>query len=184
MEEFWDIYDIDRNRTGRTMRRNDWNMKPGDYHLTVLGVLRRPDGRYLITQRVATKSWAPLWWEVPGGGVRAGETPDEAVRREVAEETGLDVKDAAGGYVFSYHRDNPDEGDNYIVDIYRFTMDFDEADIRLQEEEANDFRLATAEEIRALADEGIFLHYQSIRRVFEDEVRENDATADTDDSDK
>ena len=35
--------------------------------------------------------------------------------------------DAAGGYVFSYHRDNPDEGDNYIVDIYRFTMDFDEA---------------------------------------------------------
>ena len=76
MEEFWDIYDINRNRTGRTMRRNDWNMKPGDYHLTVLGVLRRPDGRYLITQRVATKSWAPLWWEVPGGGVRAGETPE------------------------------------------------------------------------------------------------------------
>ena len=36
--EYWDIYDVNKQPTGRTMKRNDWNMKPGDYHLTVLGV--------------------------------------------------------------------------------------------------------------------------------------------------
>ena len=34
--EYWDIYDEKKERTGRTMARNDWHMKPGDYHLTVL----------------------------------------------------------------------------------------------------------------------------------------------------
>ena len=35
-DELWDIYDENKKLTGRTMKRNDWNMKPGDYHLTVL----------------------------------------------------------------------------------------------------------------------------------------------------
>ena len=62
--EYWDIYDINKQPTGRTMQRNDWHMKDGDYHLTVLGVICRPDGRYLITRRNASKVWAPLCWEV------------------------------------------------------------------------------------------------------------------------
>ena len=53
--EFWDIYDINKNRTGRTMRRNDWTMAPGDYYLSVLGVVRTPDGRFLITRRAMDK---------------------------------------------------------------------------------------------------------------------------------
>ena len=27
--ELWDIYDENKQPTGRTMRRNDWHMKPG-----------------------------------------------------------------------------------------------------------------------------------------------------------
>lgn len=37
--ELWDIYDENKERTGATMKHNDWNMKPGEFHLTVLGVL-------------------------------------------------------------------------------------------------------------------------------------------------
>ena len=122
--ELWDIYDENKRLTGRTMQRNDWNMKPGEYHLTVLGVIRHTNGRYLITKRVMTKSWAPGWWEVSGGGVMAGEDSRTAVLREIREETGLDVSDWEGGYLFSYRRDNPKEQDNYFVDVYRFTGDF------------------------------------------------------------
>ena len=87
--EFWDIYDENKKPTGRTMKRNDWCLKDGEYHLTVLGVVGRPDGTFLITKRVMTKAWAPGWWEVSGGAAQAGEESCEAVLREVKEETGL-----------------------------------------------------------------------------------------------
>ena len=51
--ELWDIYDADKKLTGRTMKRNDWCLKNGEYHLTVLGVVARPDGKFLITKRVS-----------------------------------------------------------------------------------------------------------------------------------
>ena len=98
--EFWDIYDINKRPTGRTMKRNDWCLKDGEYHLTVLGVIARPDGTFLITRRVMTKAWAPGWWEVSGGAAKAGEASYDAVLREVKEETGLDVSCAQGGYLF------------------------------------------------------------------------------------
>ena len=160
--EYWDIYDKNKQRTGRTMKRNDWCPKDDEYHLTVLGIVTRPDGRYLITKRVMTKAWAPGWWEVSGGACMAGEESRDAVIREIREETGLDVTHAEGGYVFTYHRENPGEGDNYFVDVYRFTLDFDESDVIIQKDETDAFQLATLSEIRELAAQGIFLHYTSI----------------------
>ncbi len=165
--ELWDIYDSDKKRTGRTMKKNDWHLKDGEYHLTVLGVVAHKDGRFLITRRVMTKAWAPGWWEVSGGAAQAGEASEAAVLREIREETGLDVSGWDGGYLFSYRRDNPGEGDNYFVDIYRFVADFDEKDIRLQKEETDGYLLATADEIHALGAQGIFLHYDSIKQAFE-----------------
>lgn len=165
--ELWDIYDKNKQRTGRTMKRNDWCLKDGEYHLTVLGVVVRPDRKFLITRRVMTKSWAPGWWEVSGGAVQAGEDSYDAVLREVKEETGLDVSGCGNGYQFTYQRENPGEGDNYFVDIYRFVLNFDEKDVHPQEAETMGFKLATREEIKELADQGIFLHYDSIKRVFE-----------------
>ena len=97
----------------------------------------------------------------------AGEESKDAVMREVLEETGLDVSGFDGGYVFSYKRENPGEGDNYFVDIYKFVGDFDERDVKPQEEETDGFMLATVDEIKEFAKQGIFLHYDSIKQVFE-----------------
>ena len=166
--EFWDIYDANKQKTGRTMKRNDWILKDGEYHLSVLGVIHRPDGRFLITQRVMTKAWAPGWWEVSGGAAQAGEESFDAVKREVYEETGIDVSDADGGYVFTYKRENPGEGDNYFVDVYRFIKDVSDEDVHIQTEEALGYRFVTKEEIENIAAKGEFLHYDSIKQVFED----------------
>lgn len=165
--ELWDIYDENKQRTGRTMQRNDWNMKEGEDHLTVLGVVMRPDGKFLISKRVDTKAWAPGWWEVSGGAAMAGEESREAVNREVLEETGLDVSGCEDGYLFTYRRDNPDEGDNYFVDVYRFVLDFAEEDVHMQEAETAGFRMAEKSEIESLAEQGIFLHYDSIKQAFD-----------------
>ena len=150
--EFWDIYDENKKPTGRTMKRNDWCLKDGEYHLTVLGVVARPDGTFLITKRVMTKAWAPGWWEVSGGAAQAGEESYEAVLREVKEETGLDARN---------------EGDNYFVDVYRFIMDIDENDLHLQTEETDGYMFASPDQIREFAADGKFLHYDSIKKAFE-----------------
>jgi 8-oxo-dGTP diphosphatase len=49
-----------------------------------------PDGRVLLAQRPAGKSMAGLW-EFPGGKVETGETPEDALVRELHEELGIET---------------------------------------------------------------------------------------------
>ncbi len=86
--------------------------------------------------------------------------------REVGEETGLDVSACPHRLALTYAR-QAGGGDNYFVDVYVFECDFDPAAVRCQPEETDGFALATPQEIAALAGEGIFLHYDSIKSVFE-----------------
>jgi mutator protein MutT len=55
--------------------------------LTVVAAIIVNDGKVLICQRSRTDSF-PLKWEFPGGKVEAGETPAQALAREVLEELG------------------------------------------------------------------------------------------------
>ncbi len=48
------------------------------------------DGRLLVARRAAGSHLAGSW-EFPGGKLRPGETPPEAARRELREETGLEA---------------------------------------------------------------------------------------------
>lgn len=169
--EYWDIYDSEKQVTGRRMLRNDWRMKPGDYHLTVLALIRDEKGRILITQRKADKEWAPLKWEIPGGGVRAGETSEQAVLREVAEETGLHFAMEQGRCIYTYRNDSPAEQNNYFVDIYEFRGDFTKADVKIQEDEVESFRLASSQEIREIGVQDDFLHYHRIEALLTMNIR-------------
>ena len=58
--------------------------------LVVACALVDPDGRVLIARRPEGKSMAGLW-EFPGGKVQPGETPEEALIRELEEELSIDV---------------------------------------------------------------------------------------------
>lgn len=165
--EYWDIYDKNKKPTGRLMERNNWILKDDEYHLTALGIVKRSDGKYLITKRALDKVWAPGWWEVSGGAVMAGETSEQAAVREVFEETGIDVSCAKREYVLTYHRENPGKGDNYFVDVYRFTADFTEEDVKPALRETTAFMIVDKTQIEKFAQEGIFLHYDSIKQAFE-----------------
>ncbi|MBA2126027.1 8-oxo-dGTP diphosphatase MutT [Hyphomicrobium methylovorum] len=48
------------------------------------------DKRILLAQRPAGKSMAGFW-EFPGGKIEAGETPEDALCREIKEELGIEL---------------------------------------------------------------------------------------------
>jgi len=58
-----------------------------------VAVLQRPDGTFLMAQRLQGKAYAG-YWEFPGGKVEAGESPYHALVRELHEELGIEVKTA------------------------------------------------------------------------------------------
>jgi 8-oxo-dGTP diphosphatase len=60
----------------------------------VAGLVFDASGRVLIAQRPAGKALAGRW-EFPGGKVAASETADAAIVRELREELGIEVHDAA-----------------------------------------------------------------------------------------
>jgi 8-oxo-dGTP diphosphatase len=59
--------------------------------LVVACALVDADGRVLIAQRPEGKQLAGLW-EFPGGKLEAGESPEEALVRELREELGIETK--------------------------------------------------------------------------------------------
>ncbi|MBE2900081.1 DNA mismatch repair protein MutT [Methanothermobacter thermautotrophicus] len=64
-------------------------MKP---FIPVVRALIRGENGVLMLRRSRESGTNPSLWELPGGKVRAGETLDEALSREVHEETGLMVR--------------------------------------------------------------------------------------------
>jgi 8-oxo-dGTP diphosphatase len=63
-----------------------------------VGILIRPDGALLLSTRPAGKVYAG-YWEFPGGKIEAGETVEQALRRELIEELGITVGSVQGNVV-------------------------------------------------------------------------------------
>ena len=85
----------------------------------VAAILER-DGRILIGQRT-TKQSHPLKWEFPGGKVEPGETPEQAVVRELDEELAIRAADISEitRYRYSYPGKSPIELIFYRVGSYQ-----------------------------------------------------------------
>ena len=63
-------------------------------HDVVAALLAR-DGRVLLCHRSPDRKWFPDVWDFPGGHVEAGETAEDALVREIAEEIGVAIEPPA-----------------------------------------------------------------------------------------
>lgn len=60
--------------------------QPNRYRIACSAIIER-SGEYLMARRRDIG-----WWNLPGGGLEAGETVDEGVAREVREEVGIEIR--------------------------------------------------------------------------------------------
>lgn len=70
------------------------------------------------------------WWEFPGGKVKAGETPEKALIREIEEE--LDTKIAVDRFLTAVEYDYPE----FHLSMDCFWCHVEEGDLKLLEHEA------------------------------------------------
>ncbi len=92
-EELWDAYYRQGEKLGYQIPRSMAKSLPdGVYHIVVYIYTVTADGLLLATQRAKNKTY-PFKWEVTGGSILTGESPQIGAARELFEETGIS-KDA------------------------------------------------------------------------------------------
>ncbi|WP_176140606.1 NUDIX hydrolase [Halobacillus salinus] len=161
--EKWDIYDKDRNRTGKQMNRGNAFEKDA-YHLVIHVCLFNESGEMLIQQRQPDKEdWKNMWDITVGGSAIAGETSQQAAEREVHEEIGyaLDLRNRRPSLTvnFEYGFD----------DYYLIETDLDISDLPLPTEEVKQVKWADKDEVLQMISEGKFIPYHEslIELLFE-----------------
>ena len=165
MSEFVDLYDRNRKLLNRVVDRNTYVFQSGEFMMYVLAILENKEGKFLVTQRALDKKWAAGGWEMPGGGAKSEESSLDAIKREVKEETGLDVVN--GRVVYSYFNEDPKRHDNYFVDIYHFKFDFQLSDVTLNTRESIDCKCVSLDELIAMNKEDEFLHFERIMKALQ-----------------
>ena len=147
--ECWDLCDEQGNNLGEQILRGQPH-RPGTYHIVVCVWIWNPEGKVLLTLRSRKKKQFPGLWEGPGGSAQAGETSLVSIVREIKEEIGLDYPPEE----FTLLKRSLEK--TALVDIYELKADFKIEDLQLQEEEVDEARWATKEELREMIARGQF----------------------------
>ena len=144
--ELNDIYDKDRNRTGRVHRRGTpW--RKGEYGLVVCVWVYDGKGNILLTRRAKEKSFAGTW-ENSGGAAQAGEDSRQAIARELFEETGIRAEEAEFE-LLSTARDR-----TAFYDFYCLKRDIPVEQILLQPGETDAVQWASFSKVHEMIDAG------------------------------
>jgi 8-oxo-dGTP diphosphatase len=109
-----------------TMAQKPAPLKPRP--LRVLAAVLERDGKWLIAKRKKGDRFAGLW-EFPGGKLEQGESPEECLARELAEELGIKVR--VGRRLGCVHYSSPD----FVIELTAYKASSRAASFRLHDHE-------------------------------------------------
>lgn len=144
--EFNDVYDRNRNLTGRVHRRGT-RWKLGEYGLVVCVWVYDGKGNLLLTRRAPGKSFAGTW-ENSGGAAKAGETSRQAIARELFEETGIRAEEEEFEFLGS------DRSRNFFFDFYCLKRSTPIVEIELLPGETDGVQWASMYKVRQMVHSG------------------------------
>lgn len=151
--EIFDLYDINRVKTDRTMVRGD-KVPEGFYRLVVHVCIFNSEGKMLIQQRQPFKhGWSNYWDVSVGGSAVSGDTSLSAAVREVSEELGLALSPE------SLRQTVTIDDAGVFDDWYTVNADVELSELVLQPEEVQGVKWADMDEIKSMIDDGIFIPY-------------------------
>lgn len=129
--------------------------------IEVVAALFVEEGRLLMGLRAAHKQHFPLTWDLIGGHLEAGETPLEALVREVDEELAVRVETAEAVQTFPFD----DEGAPGLFHLFRIIRW--SGPPTLANDEHTELRWFTAEELATLNP----LAFEGYRGIFAGALR-------------
>ena len=132
-------------------------MKDIQFHITVKGIVIY-NNKILIMKKVKPSSDGYGYWELPGGGLEYGETPHQALIRELKEETGLTIHVIKPVYTFTAIRPH-----YQTVGIGFLSIPTD--DHVVLSHEHTEYKFVNSTEIKEYLDETI---YNDIKLVLEE----------------
>ena len=146
--EYFDVYDFNGKNTKAIVPRDNCQeilKKINGYHIVILGLIV-VNHNVLIDQRALSKDYGG-YWEIPGGGLKAGETSKQGIVRELYEELGLciDINQLTLAKSFT------DDNWRIIYHIYLIQLnDFAMDQLTIQKDELKCVALVSKEEFKQM----------------------------------
>ena len=143
--ELWDLLDEDGMPIGASHVRGE-KLPHGAFHRVVEIFTLNSKGEMLVTKRAPEKK--PMW-ETTGGAVVAGEDSLDAARRELKEETGIEISAGELELILTH------KSKSAFVDIYLARKDVPEEHLIMQPGETVDARWVTLPEFERMIGDGM-----------------------------
>lgn len=148
--EYFDVYDRNHNKTGKTKIRHVDAFEDGEYIVGVQLIIFNKLNEILITKRSKKKKLCPEKWECNGGAIDVGETPIEGLVREMKEELGITIdKDNA-----IFFKTVIDDERHNIKDIYLFKGDININSLEFSDDEVCDAKYVSIDEFMNMYNAG------------------------------
>lgn len=121
-QEILDLYDNNFNKLNKTIIRRVDEI-PNGTNIMQSYILIKNEDKYLLEQTTERNNYK---WAIPGGHVLSGETPEEALKRELNEELGISdlnykkidtIKFPYNSYIFNvFHSKTTIDTDSLVLE--------------------------------------------------------------------
>lgn len=151
--ELVDIYNKNRQKIGIKDRHS---LEDKEFLIGVRAVILNSNHNILITKRSEAKKIEPLKWECNGGAVKTGESPIEALKRELKEELGLNLKNSDITFYTTITREKE------FTDIFIVNINNGINELSFTDQEVSEAKFVTKDEFKTMLENNQFVFNEII----------------------